>query len=125
MAHSRLARLAHQVEAAPFIEKRSRKRRRVLLAGKLAFGMVASDCTIRDLTEAGAKIHAPSVAGVPDEVFLLIMREVLVIRARRVWSKAPDFGVRFLEAEDVETSATPQAAPLRRIWSEWVGQQRS
>jgi hypothetical protein len=122
VSHSRLAGLAHDV--APFIEKRTRRRRRVLLAGKLAFGMVASDCTIRDLTEVGAKVLAPTVAGVPDEVFLLIMREGLVVRARRVWSKPPLFGLKFLEAEDVETSAKPQAAPLRRIWSEWVSQQR-
>jgi hypothetical protein len=125
VAASSLATLADVLSSEAFVEKRTRRRRRVLLAGKIAFGMAAADCTIRDITEMGARVHASSIVGLPEEVFLLIMREGLVVRARRVWSRPPLFGLKFIEAEGVESSRNPQSAALRQIWQEWVDQQRS
>jgi hypothetical protein len=117
-----LARL--HAEAAP--EKRAKRRQRVFLAGKLAYGgSFVTDCTIRDLSNVGARIHAPAVIGLPDEVSLLILREGLVVRSKRVWARAPLFGLKFVEAEDVQTGTRAQHAALRRLWTEWVAQQKS
>ncbi len=104
--------LAHQSR----VEKRSARRRQVRLAAKLAFGVTTADCSIRDLSEAGARIHAPSVLGLPDEVWLLIASEGIVVRAERVWARFPFFGLKFIAAEEVERAEGPQAEALRKAW---------
>jgi PilZ domain-containing protein len=102
------------------LEKRTQLRKRVLLAAKISFNMTVADCSVRDLSEAGARLHAPSVLGLPDEVHLLIMREGLVIHARRVWAQFPAFGLKFLSAEPIDGCTRPQAAPLRKAWDDWL-----
>ncbi len=101
-------------------EKRAAPRKRVLLAAKVSFNMTVADCTIRDLSDTGARIHAPSVLGLPDEVHLLILREGLVVHARRVWAQFPAFGLKFLAAEEIDECERPRVAPLRKAWEEWL-----
>jgi hypothetical protein len=91
----------------------------VQLAAKIALGSTAADCTIRDISVTGARLDAPSVLRLPDEVHLLILREGLVVRARRVWSRFPLCGLNFIGAEAVERSTHPQASPLRDAWTDW------
>ena len=109
---------AAEPEAESFVERRGKRRKRVQLPAKIAFGATAADCMIRDLTDGGARIHAPTVLGLPDQVFLLITSEGLVVRTRRVWADFPAFGLRFLEVEPIEKSTRPETAPLRLAWEE-------
>jgi hypothetical protein len=105
----------------PFDEKRDVRRSRVLLAGKLTNGHgLVMDCTIRDLSDVGARVHVPSAIGLPDEVALLVMREGMVRLSRRIWSRAPLFGLQFLDAEDIQTTTKSQYAPLKLMWREWI-----
>ncbi|MGA0602320.1 PilZ domain-containing protein [Caulobacter sp. KR2-114] len=105
----------------PYVEKRGIRRNRVFLAGKLTNGHgLVMDCTIRDLSEVGAKVHVPSAIGLPDEVALLVMREGVVRLSRRMWSRSPLFGLEFLDAEDIQTTTKAQYMGLRRHWLEWV-----
>jgi hypothetical protein len=86
--------------------------------------MNAADCTIRDISEGGAQVHAPSVLRLPEEVYLLIMCEGLVIHARRVWTRFPLCGLEFLSAEEIDKSTRPQTAPLREAWAAWCAHQQ-
>ena len=105
----------------PYAEKRAIRRNRVLFAGRLTNGHgLVMDCTIRDLNDEGARVHVPSAIGLPDEVALLVLREGLVRLSRRMWSRAPLFGLQFLDVEDIHTTTKAQYAPLKRIWEEWV-----
>jgi hypothetical protein len=110
--------LTAEPEGESFVERRVKRRKRVQLPAKIAFGASAADCMIRDLTDSGARIHAPTVLGLPDQVFLLIVSEGLVVRTRRVWADFPAFGLRFLEVEPIEKSTRPETAPLRLAWEE-------
>jgi hypothetical protein len=85
--------------------------------------MAPAVCSILDLTERGARIHAPSVIDLPDEVLLLIMREGLLVKAKRIWAHPPTFGLKFIQPQDIETSQEPQSEALRAVWREWVHQQ--
>jgi hypothetical protein len=124
-AQLKLETLADEMMLGSPVEQRATRRKRVLLAAKVAFGMTMADCTIRDLSEGGARIHAPTVLGLPNEVDLLIMREGLVVRAKRIWAGFPHFGLKFLAAEGVEKSTRPQAAFLRGAWEDWLRSQHS
>jgi hypothetical protein len=112
--------LANEFARPSVAEKRGAPRRRVLLSAKLSFNMTVADCTIRDLSENGARIHAPGVLGLPDEVYLLILREGLVVHAQRVWAKFPLFGLRFLSTEEIDRCTHPQTAPLKKAWEDWL-----
>ena len=106
-------------------DNRARRRHRVLLAGVVCFGPdVIADCTIRDLSELGARLHIPEVLGLPPELSVVVMQEGVVFRARRVWAKAPLFGVEFLEAENLERTTKPAYAALRRTWHAWAEKSR-
>ena len=118
MASLNVESLTAEPEDASFVERRVKRRKRVQLPAKIAFGASAADCMIRDLTDTGARIHAPTVLGLPDQVFLLIMSEGLVVRTRRVWADFPAFGLKFLEVEPIEKSTRPETAPLRLAWEE-------
>ena len=105
----------------PYLEKRTVRRSRVLFAGKLTNGHgLVMDCTIRDLNDEGARVYVPSAIGLPDEVALLVLRDGLVRLSRRIWSRAPLFGLQFLDAEDINTTTKAQYEPLKRIWREWL-----
>ncbi len=108
----------------PYVEKRNIRRNRVFFAGRLTNGHgLVMDCTIRDLSDTGAKVHVPSAIGLPDEVALLVLREGVVRLSRRIWSQAPLFGLEFIDAEDVNTTTKPQYEGLRRHWQDWVKSQ--
>lgn len=118
MASLMLGHPAVDPEGESYLERRGKRRKRVQLPAKIAFGATAADCLIRDLSDAGARIHAPTVLGLPDHVFLLITSEGLVVRARRVWADFPSFGLKFLEVEAIEKSTRPETAPLRLAWQD-------
>jgi hypothetical protein len=118
---SRAAARAPSAEPAP--EKRGKRRQRVFLAGKVSHGGFSTDCTIRDLSDLGARIHVPSVIGLPDEVSLLILREGIVLRCKRIWTRAPLYGLTFIEAEDIQTAKRAQHVALRRLWHDWTSKQ--
>jgi len=103
-------------------ERRSHGRRRGNLAAKLALGTTAADCTIRDLSHGGARIEAPSVGSLPDEVYLLILDDGIVVRARCAWADLPWFGLKFLDAEAIEDCTRPQCEPLKRVWRDRTSQ---
>jgi hypothetical protein len=76
-------------------DRRGGRRQAVTLTGTIYYGSASADCTIRDLSETGALIHAPSVKWLPNDLQLLIAKEHVILPARRVWSRAPEFGIAF------------------------------
>jgi len=105
----------------PYVEKRTIRRSRVFFAGRLTNGHgLVMDCTIRDLSDTGARVHVPSAIGLPDEVALLVLREGVVRLSRRIWSRAPLFGLEFLDSEDINATTKPQYMGLRSHWLDWV-----
>jgi hypothetical protein len=78
-------------------ENRGEIRRRTLKSGKIVFNGGASviDCTIRDLSQSGARLLVESVLGIPDQFTLEAMgREPLACTV--VWRLASSVGVSFL-----------------------------
>lgn len=105
------------------VEQRASPRKKVSMAAKVAIGGGAVDCTVRDISESGVQLLAPSVLRLPDEVHLLILSEGLLVHAQRIWSRFPLCGLRFINVEDIRRSAHPQAGPLKEAWQNWRDQQ--
>lgn len=99
-------------------EKRKTARRRTILAGKIVHGNGAfsTSCTIRDMTETGARVKIPSLhINLPNAVFLIDIRQGAAYESDVAWSRPPELGLHFTARHDM--NALPaELSYLRRIW---------
>lgn len=80
-------------------DRRRSKRARTFLDGRIILNNRNSviDCTVRDLSETGAKITFAHTVQIPSEFELSIPRRGLVVRARVMWTKGKDLGITFID----------------------------
>lgn len=77
------------------VEKRTAPRHRVLKAGTIEFGGGAIDCTIRNLSNAGAALDVTSPVGIPDQFTLVVSSDRLHFACRVIYRKERRIGVKF------------------------------
>lgn len=96
-------------------DRRRSNRSRSLLGARIVFNNRAStiDCTVRNLSETGAKLVFGAPVAAPDEFELLISQKARSHRCRIAWRKANEIGVEFIQAPAREASVPIDAA--RRI----------
>jgi hypothetical protein len=101
------------------VNQRRALRKRTLLGGKVIFGEDnrVRDCTIRDISETGAKITMGHGECIPTRVYLMDRRAARVYEARVTWIKAPDFGLGFANGYSLEGELPPELQFLKRIWA--------
>jgi hypothetical protein len=78
------------------IEKRAVPRRRLLKAGKIEFGGSAIDCSVRNVSNAGAALDVESPVGIPEKFTLIIPNDKLRFACRVVYRKEKRIGVAFV-----------------------------
>jgi hypothetical protein len=101
------------------VEGRRSPRKRTLLGGKVIYGddNRVRDCTIRDISEQGARIALGQGEIIPTSVFLLDRRNATVYEAKVTWIKAPNFGLRFVNSYSLESELPPELQHIKRIWT--------
>jgi hypothetical protein len=77
------------------INKRAARRERVFKAGKVSFGYERMDCTVRNLSAAGAMIEVESSDDIPNEIILDILISGARIPCHVVWKHSRRLGVAF------------------------------
>ena len=77
--------------------KRDRQRQRALKSGKIVFaaGSFSVDCSIRNLSETGAKLREPTTVPIPDQFTLVDAHVGTRRQAKVVWRKGNQIGMRF------------------------------
>jgi hypothetical protein len=77
--------------------RRRQERQRTLKSGKIIFNRKSCvvDCTIRNLSDAGACLHVPNVVGIPQEFELLIALDRTVRPCTVKWRTTNQIGVSF------------------------------
>jgi hypothetical protein len=106
-------------------ERRYAPRRRVLKAAVAAFNgrFCTVSCTVRDLSDTGARLRCDGSVNVPDTFELIIELDGFEAACEVAWRKGSDLGVRFLGApkkvapkrDQVIEANTPKPTPsLRR-----------
>jgi hypothetical protein len=78
------------------IDKRSNPRHRVLKAGTIQFGGGAIDCSVRNLSKAGAALDVASPVGIPETFTLIIASDGSRFECRIIYSKEKRIGVAFI-----------------------------
>lgn len=83
----------------PVVEHRSASRVRSFLRGEIIHSNDASktECTVRDMSEGGARIEAPSSVTVPEYFDLVIPQRGTRQHARIIWRHGSELGVSFQE----------------------------
>ena len=90
------------------------------MGGKLVYGPreFSVDCTIRDLTEAGAHLRLASDAPLTDPIWLIVIRSGVAHHAQVAWRKPPEVGLRFDQTIDLRQHASGPLLHLHRLWVE-------
>ena len=77
------------------IDKRAARSDRVFKAGKVSFGYERMDCTVRNLSAAGAMIEVESSDDIPNEIILDILSSGARFPCHVVWRHSRRLGVAF------------------------------
>jgi hypothetical protein len=78
------------------MEKRASPRHRVLKRGTLAFsGGGGVDCTVRNISQNGARLDIADPVGLPEAFTLVIETDQFLRRCHAVWSRERQIGVAF------------------------------
>lgn len=104
--------------SAPLEGRRASRRERTLRSGIVFYGadLLQMPCTIRDISQTGARIRVPPDQPVPDDLQLLEVRAGVVHHAHVVWRDAADAGLCFLSADSLESATAPHLRIIRRVW---------
>ena len=99
------------------IERRPVRRRRVLLGGIVSYaqGEQSFECTIRDITDAGARLLTRD-RQFPVDFFLINVRDRVAHNARVIWSKGPEVGVTFHNTFRLADITDPALSYLADLW---------
>jgi hypothetical protein len=101
----------------PLAERRPVPRRRVLLGGMATYedGAYSLKCQIRDLNEKGARILVSSRQNLPEELYLIIMRDHMAHKAKVIWRKGEEAGLQFITSEDIRSITDPERKYLSQM----------
>lgn len=96
-------------------DRRTERRVSTHLPGVIATldGLAEYDCTIRDLSENGARVTLPKGALLPNEIYLMHVKERTAYRAQAVWRLDASMGVKFISAIPLGAKAP---LFLRKAW---------
>jgi len=99
-------------------DRRQALRRRVLLTGKIVYphNSLSADCTIRDLSDAGARISAAPEA-ISGDPFLIVVKDAVIHEAKTAWRNSAHAGLHFKRTVSL-TGETP--LHLRHAQGLWV-----
>lgn len=101
----------------PVDNKRRALRRRALLSGKIAYqnGKFTIPCTIRDISELGARVRVAEGQVLPTQVFLIDIREGCAYDSIIKWQRHPDAGLEFRNRIRLDANCPEEYRYLRRI----------
>ncbi len=103
-------------------EHRKVARQKALLRGKLYFNNRLSvvDCTIRDISEGGARLVYSEAVVTPDELELHIPQKNETVKVRIVWRRGYEVGVAFEPIANTNRPFGPEeiAARFARLEAE-------
>lgn len=79
-------------------ERRSSLRKRAFLKGVICFNKRSStmECTVRDISDGGARLVVSSAVTVPEAFELFIPSKNEYIEARQRWRRGDDLGIEFV-----------------------------
>lgn len=79
-------------------ERRTVGRQRIFKAGKIEFDGIAVECTVRNISEAGAGLEIMNPVGIPHQITLNIVTRDVRYHGHVVWRQKRRIGIAFSSA---------------------------
>ncbi len=79
-------------------------------------GARSFNCTIRNLTDGGARITLPAGQTVPSNIYLINLRERTAHEALMVWNNGAEAGLAFVESFQLADLNDPKLDYLTKLW---------
>jgi hypothetical protein len=110
-------------DSKPPIEQRKERRRRVLLSGLIFIADRHStlDCSIKDLSESGARICVSADAIIPPEFFLINIKSQVAYEVQNIRRKGREVRLKILRSVSLTQASSPEELRLRRLLVERLG----
>jgi hypothetical protein len=111
-------RLSKKSNSPPIAERRPKQRKRVLLTGIVTYanGAHSFNCTMRDLSETGARIAVGESAQFPSDFYLINIRDRIAYKATPVWNNGSEIGVAFKAAIPLSAITDPALNYLKKLY---------
>lgn len=114
------------MERPPLVFPHRAPRERTYLSGKLVYdserltpeGTFTLGCTIRDISEGGAKVTLGCLRPLPADLYLIVVKRCVAYRATVVWLNAPSRGLRFSQRHPLDGTLPASLKFLRHLWNE-------
>lgn len=99
---------------------RNTARKRVLFRGCVVYscGSHYFNCSIKDISDAGARIGIPEDQLCPDRVHLINISQQIAYEGAVIWRKRREIAIRFERSFPVSEPPSTSLAYLRKIWAE-------
>jgi hypothetical protein len=102
------------------------QRKRTCLNGKLVYSEDASlpdgaftlDCTIRDISEGGAKVILARRQLLPPDLYLIVVKYCVAYWAKIVWLKYPARGLMFSKTYPLSGPLPDELKFIRKLWGD-------
>lgn len=104
-------------EPKPDVENRSAKRRRVLLSGVIFVPKTHStfDCSIRDISESGARIEVRAGALIPIRFQLINVKDQVAYEVQCVRRNGREMALKVLRSIPLADASSTETLQLRRL----------
>ena len=98
-------------------EKRESPRTRAFLVGKIIYGgeTYTLDCTIKDISETGARVKVQDPFSIPNNVIFLDPKNFNAYESSVKWRKGSEMGLSFDEPISLDDDSNPRVKILRRV----------
>jgi hypothetical protein len=106
-------------DALTLMDRRAEPRVRTNTPARLMYGKGYSfwvDCIIKDRSRSGAKIQAPALFDLPNQLVLLDFEAGFAYEAQLRWRKAELAGLWLNKAHDLESLKEPAFEEIRKAW---------
>ena len=96
--------------------RRAARRHRVLMGGLIVTpcGSDVFECTVRDSSEAGAKVRVPGERPIPNEFHFVHLKHQNVQTARLIWQRGQLVGLSFSDGHPLNEPLPLELAPVYR-----------
>jgi hypothetical protein len=99
------------------VQRRRQLRKKTFLGGMIVSsdGALVVDCTIRDLSESGARVRIPNSLIVPERAFLIVSRRETAYEVAVVRSRGDELGLKFIASYSLDDLSGKNLTFLRRL----------
>ena len=113
-------RMADDASGIAAIERRISPRRKTRFKATIVFGddRSTAGCTVRDLSETGARLKLDPSDLVPTRFHLIWLADRAVLEVEAVWRSQGEMGIKFLSKHNIQGRLSSELAAVCRAWEQ-------